>query len=35
MAGRSGADSSREGYVEGTEATGPIYLYTSIEGQIR
>jgi len=30
-----GADAVREGFIEGSESTGPIYLYTSIEGQIR
>jgi hypothetical protein len=30
-----GADAVRDGFIEGSESTGPIYLYTSIEGQIR
>ena len=31
----SGADTVREGFIEGSDACGPVYLYNSIEGQIR
>jgi trafficking protein particle complex subunit 8 len=34
--GRAGpGEVGREGFVEGSDASGPIYLYTSIEAQIR